>query len=77
MSFYQKLIQEIAPNLNPAGVESLMRLQYGSLSHLSRETFVAECALAAECEKEEPGTLESVAESFGMSGDFEKWENGN
>lgn len=76
MSFYQELIQEINPSLNPAGVESLMRLQYSTLSHLSRETFVAECALAAECEKEAPGTLKSVAESFGMGREFEKWEKG-
>jgi len=74
MNFYQELIHEINPRLNPAGVESLMRLQYGTLSHLSREIFVAECALAAECEKEEPGILKSAAESFGMGREFEEWE---
>ena len=35
------------PDLNPAGVEALMRLQSGTLNHLPRETFVVEAKLAA------------------------------
>lgn len=71
---YQQTIHEIDPTINPAGVEASMRLQYGTLDHLPRETFVEEVALAHLCEAEEPGYLRSVAESYGMAADFEKWE---
>jgi len=71
---YQALIREFAPHLNPAGVEASMRMQFGTLDHLSREDFRAECAIAEECEKAEPGFLRKVAESYGMGRDFAKWE---
>ena len=45
---YQTLLHELAPGLNPAGVEASMRLHYGTLNHLPRETFVTEAKLAAE-----------------------------
>ena len=47
---YQTLLHELAPDLNPAGVEASMRLLYGTLNHLPRETFVAEAKLAADLE---------------------------
>ena len=47
---YQPLLHELAPDLNPAGVESSMRLHYGTFNHLPRETFVAEAKLAADLE---------------------------
>ena len=47
---YQILPHELAPDLNPAGVEASMRLHYGTLNHLPRETFVAEAKLAADLE---------------------------
>ena len=75
MSFYQDLIHEIAPNINPAGVEASMRLQFGTLDHLPRSEFVKEAKLAAMCEEEESGYLQSVAESYGMGDDFHKWQN--
>ena len=40
--FYQKLLHELAPDLNPAGIEASMRLQYGTLNHLPREVFAEE-----------------------------------
>jgi len=49
--FYQKLLHELAPDLNPAGVEASMRLQYGTLNHLPREVFAEEAKLAADCER--------------------------
>ena len=74
---YDKLIHEIAPNLNPVGIEASMRLQYGTLSHLDRRVFVEEAQLAADMEREEPGCLRSIAISFGMGRDFDEWESGS
>jgi len=72
--FYQKLLFELAPDLNPAGVEASMRLQYGTLNHLPREVFAAEAKLAADCERQSPGFLRRTAESFGMADEFTTWE---
>ena len=53
----QILLHELAPDLNPAGVEASMRLHYGTLNHLPQETFVAEAKLAADLEAQSPGIL--------------------
>ena len=71
---YQSLSHELAPDLNPAGIEASMRLHYGMLNHLPRETFMAEAKLAAELEAQLPGILSKIAESMGMENDFAKWE---
>ncbi len=71
---YQTLPRELAPDLNPAGVEASMRLHYGTLNHLPRETFVAEAKLAADLEVQSPGILRKMAESMGMADDFAEWE---
>ena len=71
---YQTLLHELAPDLNPAGVEASMRLHYGTLNHLPRETFEAEAKLAADLEGQSPGILRKIADSMGMADDFAKWE---
>ena len=71
---YQTLLRELAPNLNPAGFEASMRLHYGTLNHLPRETHPEEAKLAADCERQSPGILRRIAESMGMADDFAKWE---
>ena len=71
---YQTLLLELVPDLNPAGIEASMRLHYGTLNHLPRETFVAEAKLATDLEGESPGILRKIAESIGMADDFAKWE---
>ena len=71
---YQTLLRELAPSLNPAGVEASMRLHYGTLNHLPRETFAAEAKLAADLEGQSPGILRKIADSRGMADDFAKWE---
>ena len=71
---YQTLLHELAPSLNPAGIEPSIRLHYGTLNHLPRETFVAEAKLAADLEGQSPGILRKIAESMGMADDFAKWE---
>ena len=71
---YQTLLRELAPNINPAGIEASMRLRYGTLNHLPRKTFVAEAKLAADLEVQSPGILRKIAESMGMADNFAKWE---
>ena len=86
---YQKLLHELAPDLNPAGGEvragsendpgdrfpgDWMRLHYGTLNHLPRETFAGEARLAADIERQSPGILRRIAGSIGMASDFAKWE---
>ncbi len=71
---YQTLLRELAPNLNPAGIESSMRLHYGTLNHLPPETDPEEAKLAAEMERQSPGTLRRIADSMGLADDFAKWE---
>lgn len=63
---YQALIKEINPTINAAGVEAHMRCEYSTLDHLPRETFVKEVNLAAACEREMPGYLDSIAKSYGL-----------
>ena len=71
---YQTLLHELAPSQNPAGIEASMRLHYGTLNHLPRETFVAEAKLAADLEDQSSGILRKIAVSMGMAYDFAKWE---
>ena len=71
---YQTLLRQLSPDLNPAGIEASMRLHYGTLNHLPRETFVAEAKFAADLEAQSPGILRKIAESMGMADDFAKWE---
>ena len=71
---YQTLLHELAPDLNPAGIEASMRLHHGTLNHLPRETFAAEAKLAADLEAQSPGILRKIADSMGMADDFAKWE---
>lgn len=66
MSYYQRVITEIDPTIDAAGVECSMRLQYGTLNHLPRETFVDEVRIARECEAAQPGYLASVRRSYAM-----------
>ena len=75
--FYQKLLHELAPEMNPAGVEAMMRLHHHTLNHLSREVFVAEAKIAADLERQSPGSLREIAQDMGMEGEFAKWEAGH
>ena len=71
---YQTLLNELAQDLNPAGIEASMRLHYSTLNHLQRETFVTEAKLASDLECQSPGILRKIAERMGMADDFAKWE---
>lgn len=63
---YRTIINEIDAGVDARHVEASMRLQYGTLCHLPRETFAAEIAVFKACERVEPGYGEKLAQSFGM-----------
>jgi hypothetical protein len=46
---YQNLIQQIAPEANPRHVEAWLRIEHGTLDHLSRPRFEREVAIALAC----------------------------
>ena len=71
---YQETIHAINQVINPAGVESCMRLEYGTLDHLGHDTFVEETELAKRLEEEEPRFLRSTAALYGLQKDFDSWE---
>jgi len=74
MSAYQTLLHQLAPDLNPAGVEASMRMQYFTLNQLDIATFAAETKIAAHCEGLCPGILRHIAAHMGFADDFAKWE---
>ena len=74
MSAYAKTIGKVDPTVNPIGVEASMRLQYGTLDHLSRGVFHEEIELAKACEREEPDFMRSTACSFGWGEAFDRAE---
>ena len=63
------------PDINPVGVEASMRLQYGTLDHLSRAEFLREIDIARTAERMEPGYLRDCAESYDRLSAFERWES--
>ena len=65
-SYAQRTVASINPYIDAAGVEGSMRLQYGTLNHLSRFEFASEIEIARQCEVEEPGFLQRTAKSFGL-----------
>lgn len=64
---YARLISPIAPSYDPRHVEAYMRVQHGTLDHLSADAFAAEVAMAVLC-IEQGGTpqAESLARSYGL-----------
>lgn len=65
MSGYQKLIAEIDPRVNARAVEAFMRLEYGTLNHLSREQFEREVALFKAARMSD-AEQEALARSYGL-----------
>ena len=72
-NYYQDLVHQLDPAINPAGVEASMRLQYGTLDHLTRQTFAAEIKLARHCQEQDPDFLRSLAASYDLAADFCHW----
>lgn len=67
MSAYAEPIKRIVPELDPRHVEAYMRLEYGTLDHLSASRFASEARTAASCVVM-GGTdeAESLAISYGL-----------
>ena len=68
---YREIIRETAARIglagiDPAGIEGHMRLQYGTLDHLTPDDFGREIEMAARCEAAEPGYLSRVAAEHGL-----------
>lgn len=63
---YQKRISEIAPRYQARQIEAFMRLQYGTLDHLSPSVFRREVAMACECIDTDPDMAERLTRSYGL-----------
>lgn len=64
---YQQDIRRLQPQHDPRHIEAFMRLQYGALDHLSRETFAREARICAMCVDEGGvANAERLAKSFGL-----------
>jgi hypothetical protein len=61
---YEKTISEIAPDVDAAAVEAFMRLQYGTLDHLSRDDFKQEIRLFRQCQKADPDLIRSLKATY-------------
>jgi hypothetical protein len=67
MTRYQATIQSIDPTVNARHVEGFMRLQYGTLDHLSRARFVNEIKMfKAEYTPANEIDWERNAKSYGL-----------
>lgn len=73
-TFYQRLIHEIAPDVNPAAVEAFMRLEHSTLNGLPRARFVSECELVRLISASHMHDLRELAASYGMGEDYDHWE---
>jgi len=67
MTYYQQIIQSIDSTYDSRWIEGFMRLQYGTLSHLSKADFQREVALfKSEFTPEDADLWESNAQSYGL-----------
>ena len=75
-SFYAMEIHKQDSGVNGVGVEAFMRLQYGTLDHLSKEDFAREIELAKQAEAAEPGALRMCARADSPAAleDFDRFE---
>ena len=62
-SFAVKMIRIINDSVTPVGVETAMRLQHGTLGHLSLADFAREIAILKQCKSEAPGFLHGCCHS--------------
>ncbi len=71
MNLYTQLCTEALkqvgrPDIPPGHLEGYMRLQYGTLNHLPRETFIDEARDLVSCYDDNPELHALNAESFGL-----------
>ena len=70
---YTDTIRGIDPKINAVGVECFMRVQYGTLDHLSRQEFAEETALARLTEEATPGEMRACADSYSRAAEFDRY----
>ena len=65
---YQRIISELAPaSYDPRHIEAFMRVQYGTLDHLSRDAFKDEIKICtAAIDQCGPAEAEELALSMGL-----------
>lgn len=61
---YRELIATMARGYDARLIEAWMRLQYGTLDHLSRTDFAREIAIAIACIDEDPKASRELADSI-------------
>jgi hypothetical protein len=67
MSLYQGTIKKIAPKCNARYIEAWLRLEFGTLDHLSPSRFRKEVKMAVECAKTATKKEnEDLAKSYGL-----------
>lgn len=77
MSHYQRLIHDLDPtkSVNPAYVEAVMRLEYGTLGHVERETFIREIDLAKKMrDRSTVDDQRRTCANWGLAADFDEWQ---
>ena len=72
--YYQDLIHELDPTINPAGVEASMRDNHSTLDHMRREAFRQDTHMARAMEELYPGYLENLANCHAMQNNYQRWE---
>lgn len=67
-TYYQQMINQIDPDVNARWVEAFMRLEHGTLNHLSIGDVQREINMfKQELDwSDEPAQWEEIAESFGL-----------
>ena len=66
-SGYQAIIAELAPGYDPRHIEACMRLQHGTLDHLTREDFAREAQIGVEFIRQAGrDEAEALAVSYGL-----------
>ena len=74
IKFPQRLIHELNSHVNPAFVEACMRLEYHTLSHLSRACFARNAERTLQEQAQWPQELiESTCDSYGLLADYQAW----
>ena len=63
---YSTPIAALAPGYDAGQIESYMRLECGSLSHLTRAKFTREVRLAKACIDANPAAAVRLAASYGL-----------
>lgn len=66
MSWYQRQIAALYPDVDAAAIEAWMRLEYGVLDGLSTEGFKVAASAGAEMVREHPAESAELARSYGL-----------